>query len=162
MAWYIRQDCHRLRFVTIISPRWLNEWLKLNVHWIIAMKMNITIVSKSSSTKWSVFLITIDIDFERHFKIIDLQIFVYLQPLDHENVNDVHAMLINRTSAQPIRPKHRSAPDEFHDTDIDRPIHQYSTRCQNSLQICTKDNSKSIVPSCKCILTVYSLPMPSK
>lgn len=78
------------------------------------------------------------------------------QPLDQENANDVHEILVNRTSAHTVRPKHNSAQfNEFQDTDIDRPIHQFSSRCQHSLQLCTKDNSKPIIPSCK-NFTLYS------
>ncbi|XP_031630015.1 uncharacterized protein LOC116345099 isoform X2 [Contarinia nasturtii] len=40
-----------------------------------------------------------------------------------------------------------SAARETLATEIDRPIHQFSTRCEHSLQICANDNSKPVVPS---------------
>lgn len=36
-----------------------------------------------------------------------------------------------------------------HNMKIDRPIHQFSTRCQHSLQLCVENNTKPIIPSCK-------------
>lgn len=63
-------------------------------------------------------------------------------------MNDEHAIVVNRTSARSNQLKQNSA-QEFHDNDIDRPIRQYSSRCQHSLQLCAKENGKPVVPSCK-------------
>lgn len=56
------------------------------------------------------------------------------------------------------------ANDPTIETDIARPIHQFSARCQQSLAICaTKDNNKTAIPPClyfpffRFILRVFNL-----
>lgn len=46
------------------------------------------------------------------------------------------------------QPKQKNTVRKIYAADIDRPIHQFSSRCDHSLQLCENDNT-SKPPTCK-------------
>lgn len=60
-------------------------------------------------------------------------------------------VVIIQTNRQQDRTQN-TAMQESHDAEIERPIHQYSSRCEQSLQLCAKENSKPAVPSCEYLI----------
>lgn len=61
--------------------------------------------------------------------------------------------MVNDAAEQTCKQKHSQR--DIYATDIGRPIHQFSTRCEHSLQICSNDHTKPIVPACKYNMTQY-------